>query len=79
MGHTTAVRFAPEDIPICARAKAKTLGLLQRHVGETIQKPPAELIGAVLLVLSFEVCPTRFAANRLLPEILWGIANGRGI
>ena len=55
MGHTTAIKFAAENVPVCACAKAKALSLLQRHVGETVRNPSAELIGTVLLVLSFEV------------------------
>ncbi|KAJ4568181.1 hypothetical protein HRR82_008084 [Exophiala dermatitidis] len=43
------------DSPDFIRAKAKTLEHLQRSVSSTLQRPPAELIGCVMLVLSYEM------------------------
>lgn len=51
------------DSPDFIRAKAKTLEHLQRSVSSTLQRPPAELIGCVMLVLSYEVSPLCFKLN----------------
>ncbi|KAL2416427.1 hypothetical protein ABEF95_002230 [Exophiala dermatitidis] len=37
------------------RVKARTLEHLQRSVSSTLQRPPAELIGCVMLILSYEM------------------------
>ncbi|KAJ4580037.1 hypothetical protein HRR81_002200 [Exophiala dermatitidis] len=55
LGHTTAMRPIHADSPDFIRAKAKTLEHLQRSVSSTLQRPPAELIGCVMLVLSYEM------------------------
>ncbi|EXJ95810.1 hypothetical protein A1O1_00934 [Capronia coronata CBS 617.96] len=55
LGHTTAIKFLEENVPICVSAKAKALNHLQQSLRETVLDPDPSLIGAVLLVLSFEM------------------------
>ncbi|EXJ81335.1 hypothetical protein A1O3_07625, partial [Capronia epimyces CBS 606.96] len=49
------IKFLEEDIPICVNAKAKALSLLQGSIPEAARNPSLSLVGAVMLVLSFEM------------------------
>ncbi|KIW72154.1 hypothetical protein PV04_00373 [Phialophora macrospora] len=55
LGQITAIKFLRENVPICACTKANALNRLQRSIGDVAQKPPLALVGAVMLVLSFEM------------------------
>jgi hypothetical protein len=55
LGQTTAIKLRDEDVPVCVQVKARALDHLKRSVTRLAQKPPRVLIGAVMLMLSFEV------------------------
>jgi hypothetical protein len=55
LGQITAIKFLQENVPICVCTKANALNRLQRSIREVVKRPPLALIGAVMLVLSFEV------------------------
>ena len=60
LGHTTAISYRPENVPICVAAKAKALAQIQRHVSETKSTPSHPLLVSVMLLLSFEVRGCQF-------------------
>lgn len=55
LGHTTAISYRPENIPVCVHAKAKALAQIQQHVSATTEMPPNALLGSIMFLLSFEV------------------------
>ena len=56
LGHTTAIAYRPENVPLCVQMKGKALSRIQRHVSATTEMPPIPLVGAIMFFLSFEVC-----------------------
>ncbi|KAK5049442.1 hypothetical protein LTR84_004371 [Exophiala bonariae] len=55
LGHTTAISYRPENVPVCVRAKAKALAQIQQHVSVTTEMPPNALLGSIMFLLSFEI------------------------
>lgn len=56
LGHTTAIAYRAENVPLCVHMKAKALSRIQHHVSTTTEMPPTPLIGSIMFFLSFEVC-----------------------
>jgi hypothetical protein len=55
LGHTTAISYRPENVPICVQAKGKALAQIQHHISTTVEMPPNPLLGSIMFLLSFEV------------------------
>ena len=55
LGHTTAIKYKPENVPICVIAKAKAFAQIQKHLSQTEESPPNPLLGSVMFLLAFEV------------------------
>lgn len=55
LGHTTAISYRPENVPVCIHVKAKALAQIQQHISATRGMPSNALLGSIMFLLSFEV------------------------
>ncbi|KEF62138.1 uncharacterized protein A1O9_00110 [Exophiala aquamarina CBS 119918] len=81
LGHTTAIAYRSENVPLCVHMKANALSRIQHHVSTTTEMPPIPLIGAIMFFLSFEIIrdgpavPIHLAGLARLVKMRGGLAS----